>query len=204
MKKCRHCKQPFTPRNSMTVVCSPKCALEITRANAAKEREKKKKADRKLQRLRRDEVKRSQLSWQHKRTQLSFNRMRVLQELDWFHSRGLVPTCISCGKPLGGDQWCCGHFRTRGASPELRYDEKNTFLQHNRRCNQMLSGDIEGTKTTHGYKKGLLLRFGDEEGQKIIDYCESYHPAKNYTCEQLEEMRAGFNRVIRELEKQAA
>lgn len=127
--------------------------------------------------------------------------MRVLQELLWFHERGMVPTCISCAKPLGGDQWCCGHFKTQGGHPELRYDPKNTYLQHNHHCNQRLSADIGGTKNTMGYLAGLKHRFGEEEGQAIIDYCESHHPAKNYTCDQLEEMRAEFAAEVRRIER---
>ena len=106
--------------------------------------------------------------------------MRVLQEFKWFADRGLEPTCISCGKKLGGDQWCNGHYKTRGSTPELALDPKNSYLQHNVLCNMHLSGDIEGTKATRGYKKGLIERFGEAEGQAIIDYCESPHKAKKY------------------------
>ena len=79
------------------------------------------------------ELNRRTLNWQHKQTQPRFNRMRVLQELKWFRDRGLEPTCISCGKPLGGDQWCCGHFKTRGAQSGLKYDPMNAYIQHIRR-----------------------------------------------------------------------
>ncbi|MEM9151374.1 MAG: recombination protein NinG, partial [Cyanobacteria bacterium P01_F01_bin.3] len=27
-KKCRVCKEPFTPRTSMQVVCNPRCAAQ--------------------------------------------------------------------------------------------------------------------------------------------------------------------------------
>ena len=103
----------------------------------------------------------------------------------------MEPSCISCGKTLGLDQWCCGHFKTIGAHPELRYSEKNTFLQHNHRCNQRLSGDIGGTKKTRGFRAGILERFGEVEGKSILDYCEDpkNHLPKNYTPQELESMR---------------
>ena len=63
----------------------------------------------------------------------------------------------------------------------------------------MLSGDIEGSKTTRGYKKGLLDRFGEVEGQKIMDYCEQNSSPVKWTWEELEKMRADFNARIREL-----
>jgi len=147
------------------------------------------------------ELNRNTLRWQHKQTQKSFNKKRVLEELIWFKERGLDPTCISCSKPLGGDQWCNGHLKTVGAHSELRYDRDNTKLQHNMRCNMNLSGDIHGTSKTHGYLKGLIIRFGETEGQAIIDYCEKSKPLRNWTCDELEAMRKIFNERIRDLNK---
>lgn len=132
-------------------------------------------------------------------TQSSFNKMRRLEEFLWFRERGLEPTCISCGNPIGNDQWCCGHFKTRGSQSNLRFDRKNTFLQHNNRCNKNLSGDIEGTKTTRGYKKGLIERFGEKDGQDTIDYCESNSTPYKWTCEELIELRKTFNKKIRDI-----
>ena len=144
------------------------------------------------------DLNRRTLSWQHKQTKTVFNHMRVLQELKWFRDRGLEPTCISCGKP--NMDWCCGHFKTVGSHPELRYYEDNTFLQCNKACNCSLSGNIEGNKTTRGYKEGLYDRFGTNEATRILLVCSFIHPAANFTCEQLQKMRAGFAKKTRELE----
>jgi hypothetical protein len=181
--------------------------MQYARANQDKARAKlqakakadikvKKKADRKAVK----DFNRSDLKWQHKQTQPVFNRMRVLEEKLWFQERGMAPECISCGNPLGSDQWCCGHFKTRGAQSGLRYDRKNTFLQHNHRCNMNLSGDIEGSKNTRGYKKGLLERFGKDEGQAIIDYCEAHTAPVKWAWQDIEEMRKEFAKRVRELE----
>lgn len=143
------------------------------------------------------ELNRKSLNWQHKQTQPVFNKMRVLEELQWFSERGLKPTCISCGNELGGDQWCCGHFKTQGGNGRIRYDRKNTYLQHNHRCNSQLSGDIEGTHSTHGYKQGLINRFGQQEANSIMEYCEQNTGAKKWMCDELEEMRKEFNEKIR-------
>lgn len=207
-RRCPHCKKKALQSDmllrQLKAFCDHDCFTEWAAANVSKLAKKGRQIERKEFAERKREVKLNDLSHQKKLTQKVFNKMRVLQELDWFYSRGLEPTCISCGNPLGNDQWCCGHYKTVGAQSELRFDPKNTYLQHNRRCNQGLSGDIAGTKTTHGYTEGLKIRFGEVEGQKIIDYCNSPHELKNYTCEELAAMRAEFNRVIRELEKKAA
>ena len=134
---------------------------------------------------------------QHKLTQTVFNRLRVLQELKWFKDRGLEPECISCGKT--NMDFCCGHFKSRGAQGNLRYDVNNTFLQCNRYCNMALSGNIEGNKNTRGYKVGLVERFGEEEAKRIIDYCEKNTQIKKWTGSELQELRINFNKQIKKL-----
>lgn len=63
-----------------------------------------------------------------------------------------------------------------------------------------LSGDISGTKTTRGYKQGLIDRFGEEQGQDIIDYCESNTAPVKWSWEELEKNRAKYNARILHLE----
>ncbi|UKH48609.1 hypothetical protein [Vibrio phage vB_ValP_FGH] len=210
-RKCLHCKEFSNAEEGIRVpagfFCSLDHATKYAKAKQERARErqqqKAKAEQRKTEKATRAasrDAKRRDLKWQHKLTQKAFNRMRVLEELLWFKQRGLEPECISCGRPLGGDQWCCGHFKTRGAQSGLRYDPKNTYIQHNHRCNMNLSGDIDGTKTTRGYKQGLKDRFGEEEGQAIIDYCESNTAPVKWSWEELEKNRALYNARIRELE----
>ena len=95
--------------------------------------------------------------------------------------------------------FCCGHLKSRGAQGNLRYDVNNTFLQCNRYCNMALSGNIEGNKNTRGYKVGLVERFGEEEAKRILDYCEGNTQVKKWTGSELQELRARFNKQIKEL-----
>lgn len=192
-KKCKMCKEPFLPSNTMQKVCGMACALDLAHSDRAK----KFKAETTQMK---NEFNGKDLAWQHKQCKPVFNKLRKLQELKWFSDRGLVPTCISCGKPKGGDIWANGHFKTVGAQGGLRYDPLNCYLQHNKRCNGALSGNINGTKTTHGYIQGLKNRFGEEEAQRIIDYCETNTQTVKWTCEQLESMRKEWNKEIRLLE----
>lgn len=150
------------------------------------------------------ELNRKSLKWQHDQTQPVFNKMRRLQELKWFADRGMQPTCISCGKPLGGDVWACGHFKTQGGNSRLRYDPINSYLQHNRRCNKELSADLAGTSTTHGYKQGLINRFGSEKAAEIEAYCSANTHPKKWMCDELEDLRKGYNETIRLLEQDLA
>ena len=201
--RCKWCREYFPAEGMIKVPAGTFCTfphvtLWLAEKNR-KEAEKKHKQQKRQHRADKAEFKANDRSAQLRLTQGVFNKMRVLEELLWFQDRGIVPSCISCGKPLGGDQWCCGHFKTRGSHPELRFDRSNSFLQHNNRCNMNLSGDIEGTKQTRGYRDGLTIRFGLERGNEIIEYCESKHNPKKYTCEELISMRKGFNAEIRTL-----
>ena len=63
----------------------------------------------------------------------------------------------------------------------------------------MLSGDINGTSLTHGYIEGLLNRFGNDDGQRIIDYVNTKNNRGKYTCDELEKNRIGYNKRIKEL-----
>ena len=205
MRKCKNkdCSKQLNAAAKCTDIiekkgyCSAECLVIHEKAKRVAAAEKKVKADRKKDRAAVRELNRKSLSWQHKQTQPVFNRMRVLEELKWFKSRGLEPVCISCGKP--NMDWCCGHFKTVGAQSNLRYDELNTWLQCNRNCNMCKSGNIEGDKNARGYKQGLLDRFGAEEGKRIIDYCESNTEPYKWTIDELEVMRAKFNARVREL-----
>lgn len=198
-KRCPVCRDMYTPKRyglRLTRCCdNPGCRLDYAQGVKAKEFDKE-------TRRRKIEFKSKDLSWQKEQCQKVFNTLRRLQELKWFSDRGLEPTCISCGKPKGGDIWCNGHLKTVGAQGGLRFDPMNSYLQHNRRCNSDLSGDIYGTKTTHGYLQGLKNRFGEEEAARIIEYCETNTQVVKLTCEELEAMRKEWNKEIRELKKE--
>lgn len=189
LKKCSECPTEF-PRSGMRNVCSIPCSIaRIERRRAERFQKecnvaKKKYYDKDLNK-------------QIALTIPVFNKLRRLQEFKWFKDRGLEPECISCGKKKM--DWCCSHFKTAGSHSELQFDPMNTYLACNRYCNSGLSGNIDGTKTTRGYKVGLAERFGQEEADRIIEYCNTSR-VKKWTCEELIVMRASFNKQIRELE----
>ena len=143
------------------------------------------------------ELNKRDLKWQEDHTQTAFNKMRVQQELIWFYSRNIEPYCISCLKTKM--DFCCGHNRSRGSNSFLQFDESNTMLQCNQYCNSSLSANIDGTSTTIGYLAGLRHRFGEEEGQSIIDYCKTSPTVAKRTAGEFEELRKGYNQMFRKL-----
>lgn len=196
-KKCKSCGSMFKPFSSLAKVCSMACSLDYIGAE-------KQKAEAKKSKQKKKEFYQKDIRWQHKQCQPVFNKLRRLQEFKWFKDRGIEPYCISCGGELGGDTWACGHFRSVGSNSQLRYSPENTYLQHNNRCNKNLSGDINGTATTKGYKQGLVDRFGEDLALWITDYCEIHSDPVKWDWEKMETMRAEWNAEIRKLEKERA
>ena len=194
-KTCRVCKERFDPVRFAQVVCMPPkdCVFEYANKKTAA---KIKKQNAKQKR----EFKTNDLSHQKKLTQDVFNKLRRLQEFKWFRDRGMEPECISCGKTKM--DWCCGHFKTVGSSGVLRFSGKNTYLQCNKNCNSSRSGNIHGNNAERGFIKGLKERFGEGQGEEIIDWCErNQAEIKKWSGTELIEMRKDFNKQIRELEK---
>lgn len=207
-KKCKHCKEYFHASDMHIIPAGTFCTREhgeefvIARLNEkitkkkAKEKAKNDEWKASLPKNTR-ELNRKDIRWQEPKTQRSFNRMRVLQEMAWFAERGIEPYCISCGKEKM--DFCCGHLQTRGSNSRLQFDERNTFLQCNKYCNSSLSGNIHGNSRTRGYHKGLLKRFGKIEGQAIIDYCETNNAPVKRKWWELEDLRKEFNLKIKQL-----
>jgi len=200
MAKCKMCKKKFVPKfNSMQITCNEMdCAVAYARSVTGARWKKECDDNKKMHKDLKKKVKADDIEHQKSLTQDVFNRMRVLEEKIWFQDRGIEPYCISCGKTHM--DWCCGHYKSRGAQAILRYDRSNTFLQCNNYCNKNLSGNIAGNKNTIGYIKGLLLRFGDKEGQTILDYCETMNEPRSYDTPWLKQFRKECAAKTRQLE----
>jgi hypothetical protein len=185
------CKVKFTQFNSIQTWCSPKCGQEMAQSKV------KVNYKAETNRLKKDYYDKD-LNHQKKLTQDVFNKLRKLQEFEWFADRGLEPECISCGKK--NMDWCCGHLKTVASQGALRFDKINTYLQCNRYCNKALSANLNGNRTTRGYLVGLAERFGDVEAKRIIEYC-NVDKIKTWECDELIAMRKEMSKEIRRLGK---
>lgn len=207
-KRCKFCREYFPAADMHVVPAGTFCTREhaeesvITRLNekiAKKKAKEKAKNDEWKATLPKNkkELDRRSLTWQEDKTQTAFNKMRVQQELLWFYDRNIEPYCISCQKTKM--DFCCGHNQTRGSNSFLQFDERNTFLQCNKACNSSLSGNIYGNGHSIGYLEGLKLRFGEDEGQAIIDYCKNSPTVEKRTVEEFEALRKSYNAEYRRL-----
>jgi hypothetical protein len=175
-KKCKNCKtEIINPFSSTQTACSPSCAIELAREKQAKESKAKAKLERKAHRAAKERVK-SKGKW-FAETQAVFNK--------WIRLRDDKDPCISCNRYHEG-QYHAGHYLSRGASPELRFDEFNTRKQCSA-CNLHLSGNQVK------YRIQLIKKIGLEK----VEWLEGPHEPKRYTIDDLKEIKQKYKDKIK-------
>lgn len=194
-KKCHICTTEFLPWSSTQKVCSPKCAVIH-----GKEVEcmKVKRGIRKQEKLQRDDLRERRkalktVSELKQEAQRAFNA--------FIRTRDFDQPCISCGEEnppdLHGGQWDCGHFKTVGGFPELRFVECNAYRQ----CKSCNAGSAKyGAKAAtveRAYRESLVKKFG----QELVDWLDGPHEMTNYRRDDFIRIRDEYRKKTRELRK---
>jgi len=187
VKKCRHCKAKFEPFNSTQTACSPACALVL--GKKAAEKKAKQKAKEQRQWIRKQKERLKSRGDHMKEAQSAFNA--------FIRERDRDQPCISCGvfspggDPRGG-VWDCGHYRSVGANPELRFEPLNAHKQC-KRCNRDRSGNIVEYR----------LRLRDRIGDEALEWLEGCHGPKKYTIEDIKAVKAQYRGELRRLRRES-
>ena len=183
-KKCKACRAEFMPIKPLQAVCGVECSIAIAikkkTLKQAKERRETAKADR---------VKREKLKTKGeyiKEAQSAFNKYVRLRD----SGHGCISCGADCSAASSGGAGDAGHFRSRGSAPHLRFDERNTHLQC-KRCNRYLAGNVAD------YRNGLRQRIGD----KALEELEADQTSRNYTIDDLKNIKAIYTAKCKELEK---
>ena len=178
-KRCKVCKELATHRFGLTYACSVEHALAFVNAQAAK---------RERIRLRQRKAELKTLPQLVKEAQQSFN--------SYIRARDYELPCISCGDftPMtrGGD-YDCGHYRSVGANPELRFHEQNANKQC-KRCNSHLSGNIAN------YRIGLLMKYGET----VVAEIEGPHEPLKLTRDDARRIKAEYKAKLKALQNPPA
>lgn len=172
-RKCKICREWFKSYRTTQVVCSMRCAVEKVDQDAEKRRR---------QQIKRDKQKLKTPSDYIKEARREFNKFIRLRDKD--------DPCISCGKYHPG-KYDAGHYRTTKAAPELQFEELNCHAQCVP-CNKHLSGNIVEYR----------IRLCQKIGQDKVEWLEGEHEPKNYSIDDLIEIKQLYRRKWRELEKQ--
>ena len=147
------CPQVFTPRNSMQTVCGPVCATKLAKG-LVKVRKDNAKAERAQTKARKEKIK--TIPDLIKEAQREFNAYVRARD----RHRGFP--CISSGRILdwSGNAVDAGHYRSVGAAPHLRFDERNCHAQ-SKHDNQWKSGNVVD------YRINLIQRIGLEAVESL-------------------------------------
>lgn len=142
-RKCPVCREEFTPKRiglKLTKCClNAACVLDYAEGLRAKDFDKQTREMKK--------------KFQAKDTQfLKAKAQKTFNE--FIRLRDAHLSCVSCDKPKDWHgQWHCGHYKTVGARPDLRFNEDNCHKQCSV-CNNYLSGNLAA------YRIELLNRIG--------------------------------------------
>lgn len=177
MTKCviRTCRQEFVKRSMTHKACSPECAAEYAK-------QQRKKAELKEIRARKLAIK-PRSAWL-KDAQAAFNAFVRCRDKD--------KPCICCGKPLTleavGGGYDCGHYRSTGSAPHLRFDERNAHAQR-KVCNRY------GAGRAVDYRIGLVARIGWAE----VEALEADNQARKYSVDDLKKIRDFYRAKLKAL-----
>ena len=188
MPKCKVCRTPFTPTRPLQPVCADfNCRVTYATIQAEKSRQKRLKVERQEIRKRREKLKtrREYL----RETQTAFNAYSRYRDKD--------KPCISCGnafkREMDGGDFDCGHYRSVGSAPHLRFDERNAHGQC-KQCNRW------GAGRAVDYRLGLIKRLG----LSVVEALESDQTPRKWTIPELIEIRDTYRRKLKELKSKDA
>jgi len=195
MPRCRFCAERYKPLRPLQPggVCNqPECQarfaeeyLQKARAKRAREERAGLQADRKILRLKREQLKtRGECL---KEAQAAFNAF--IRERD----RVAGHACISSGMPLdwSGNNVDAGHYRSTGSAPHLRFDERNCHAQR-KHDNRYLAGNAVD------YRRWLIARIGLE----TVEALEADQTPRHYTREDLIQIRDTYRAKLKALKQQ--
>lgn len=178
-KACKRCGTEFIPRTSLHTLCSPMCAMHVAR-EIVLSRAKEKKAEKAQLKARKEAIK-SHAEWKA-------DAQKAVNEYVRYRDHGLA--CISCGRHHEG-AWHAGHFRSRGAAPQLALDPRNIHRQC-APCNLYLHGN------QIAYRAGLVERYGEDYVLAI----ESENEPLKLTIDELRQIKVIYKGKARELKKE--
>lgn len=202
-RRCKICREWFHPRSFNEWWCSPEHGAvfgiqerDKQRQEAIQKAEKERKAEvhaeRQSLKIRKLAVKPT--SYFKAKAQQAFN--------EFIRTRDHDQPCISCGETnppdLHGGQWDCGHFKTVGGFPELRFVELNAHRQ----CKSCNGGSAKYGAKAKTVAEQYEARLIERIGQAAVDWLNGPHEMTRYRREDYIRIRDEYRAKTRALKKQ--
>jgi hypothetical protein len=184
-KKCRACGEKFVPWTSLAKACSPQCAIELTRDQERKRQKKEIRQARERLKTKSDYL---------KETQGACNA--------YIRERDKDKPCISCGRydheipeRYTGGKWDAGHYKSRGAFPELRFHPANIHKQC-KSCNGGSGKYTRKNKTvSQDYENNVFYRIGE----RMLNWLNGPQEAQHWTIDDLKEIKQYYKDQLKAL-----
>jgi hypothetical protein len=181
---CKVCRCEYVKARPLQKVCGLECAKSAAEKLNATKKAKEAAQDRQQTRQKLDAMKtRPELV---QKAQTEFNA--------FVRARDTGKPCISCGAPLQaaqiGGAFDCGHYRSVGSAPHMRFVEDNAHGQC-KHCNRHLAGNHVA------YRAGLIQRIG----LHAVELIEADQTLRKYTREGLIEIARHYREETRKLNK---
>ena len=172
MKKCKNCKEQFTPHNFLQKYCTKEECLKVFVAEV-KLKEWNKKKKRMVEDLK-----------------TANDYLKIAQQVfnKFIRVRDAGLNCISCNKPCKKEN--AGHYYSQGGHSAVRFDEDNVHLQCEA-CNTYLSGNLLN------YQIGIEQRIG---AQKLMELQAKAHEVKKWTKDELKQIIETYKKKINEIQ----
>lgn len=191
MARCKICKAKFEPRFFLQKACfDPACLAEWSKVDREAKTDKKFKEKKKA-------LKDNDKKIRMPAAQKSFNA--------WVRYRDRKLPCISCLRTneqvsssdswVVGGAWDCGHFLTRGAFPELRFEELNAHKQ----CKSCNGGSDKYAKKTQLVREDYRINLIKKIGLDKVEWLEGKHEPKKYTCADLKAIELKYKNKLKEM-----
>lgn len=183
--RCPHCKGKLEAGQRI----HPECIDGYAEAQAAKAERAEAKKARAAAKVERAETRRRKEAIKTipdliKEAQVAFNA--------FVRARDAEKPCICCGQPLGagdvGGAFDCGHYRSTGSAPHLRFHPDNAHAQR-KVCNRW------GAGRAVDYRLGLIQRIGLER----VEALEADNAVCKWTREGLIAIRDTYRQKLKEL-----
>ena len=181
-RKCNNCKSTVDAKDALIshlkAFCSYSC-LKIYIANNADKIACKVRKEKRTETRQANEKLKTCAQWMRE-AQAAFNAYVRVRDKD-------LP-CISCGlnkndNHMTGSGWDAVHYRSRGASPQLRFHLWNVHKQCVK-CNRYLSGNVSN------FRIGLVRKIGADRVLQL----ESMNQGLEMTIDYLKRIKSIFRR----------
>ena len=156
-RKCFICKtKGCIGQSQLKVFCSIDCQAKLGLILMKKNKEEDDKSHKRETKRRRKEAM-TRTEW--------YDKLQKLVNQYVLHVRDKDKPCCTCGKSKASVKYDAGHYRSRGACSELRFELNNIHKQCSVICNQVGSG----------MRAEYILFIKEEYGDQVLDWLDGPH-----------------------------